>query len=186
MVTIPQFAPGCFGSAFGFKDNDTVCNGCVFREQCAPAHRLATAALRKSFGIQSLEERNEEKAAEIAERRRAQDEARLAADPGLLSLPIKVQDLIARLDRGNYDVIGKLAAGLNPFADTIPFLRIACHLLLHFDRPINKDLLVAAFSQKLDWKPNTAEAHARMTIMALTHIGAVDNQDGQITLRRRG
>ena len=36
----PLFSPGCFGSAHGFKQDET-CGTCDFRDQCRPVHLIA-------------------------------------------------------------------------------------------------------------------------------------------------
>lgn len=109
-----------------------------------------------------------------------------SVDPASMTLPKKVQELITRLDSGEYRVIDSLAAGINPFEGKgMSFMRLVCHLLLRIDGSLNREVLSTAFVTKLGHKEETADAHARMAIQALTHIGAVQNTDGNIRLRRR-
>lgn len=181
MTTIPEFSPGCFGSAVAFKKEDTVCRGCPFALQCEPAHLAAQSALRERYGIKTTQQ-------VLADQKQARDAdkaARQAAkDPATLVLPKKTQDLIDRLDRGNYDVKGKFARGENPFGQSMRFMQIVGHLLLNLKGVrLNRPLLAAAFVKKLDWQQGTADAHARMAIQALEHIGAITNNDGVISLR---
>lgn len=179
MTTIPQFAPGCFGSALAFKEDDSVCQGCVFKAQCEPVHVEARVALRARLGIPSLQE---VKAAAAAPKAAFKDQS-----PEALALPKKVQELVDKLDRGGYNVVESLKRGENPFGASMPFMKIAAHLLLALaprNKSIDRDLLTTAFVSKLGWQENTAEAHARMAIQALTHIGAVTNDNGAILLRR--
>lgn len=180
MTTIPQFSPGCFGSAIAFKKDDTVCRGCKFAELCEPAHLAAQAALRERYGIKTSQEvfaeRSQKRAEEKAAREAAKDEA-------VLVLPKKTQELIDRLDRGNYDVKGKLDRGENPFGASMKFMALVAHLLLRLPK-VDKELIATAFTQKLGWQQGTADAHARMAIQALEHIGAIINHDGVIALRK--
>lgn len=180
MNTVPPFAPGCFGSALAYKDGDSVCMGCVFQAQCQPVHVEARIALRQRLGIKTPEEIKAEK----------QPVAKVVfkdQSPEALALPKKVQELVDKLDRGGYNVVESLKSGQNPFGAAMPFMKIAAHLLLALaprQKTIDRDLLTTAFVSKLGWQENTAEAHARMAIQALTHIGAVENMDGAIILRR--
>lgn len=183
MTTIPQFAPGCYGSALAFKEDDSVCMGCVFKAQCQPVHIEARAALRTRLGIVTPEEAKIAKAAAPAAPKAAFKDQSAAA----LALPKKVQELVDKLDRGGYNVVESLKNGQNPFGAALPYMKIAAHLLIALaprGKSIDRQLLTTAFVSKLGWQENTSEAHARMAIQALTHIGAVDNIDGAIILRR--
>lgn len=169
MTQIPPFAPGCFGSALAYAEN-SFCRACVFREQCEPMHKQNLTALRARFGIDT----NPRKRANVLD----------GADG--LALPKKTQELVNRLDYGNLRITEKLAAGENPFETGLAFMKIACHLLLRLGRPFDRGTLSAAFAHKLNWKDGTADSHARMAIQALVHIGAVDLNDGYISLRKAG
>lgn len=178
MTDIPQFSPGCFGSAIAFKKNDVACGSCPFAALCEPAHLEAQKALRERHNVMTTVEANE------AKKRAKVEKETVPVDPTALSLPKKTQELLARLDRGNYDVVGHLQRGENPFGAAIPFMKLACHLLLRLNRPFSARGLSTAFETKFGWKHGTADAHARMAIQALTHIGAVDNADGMISIRK--
>lgn len=180
MTEIPKFSPGCFGSALAFKKDDTVCRSCVYASQCELAHLEARDQLRARYGIKPSAELYAERRQEMAAAKLAQEQA-VAADA--LALPKKTVELLARLDRGQYDVVGKLGRGENPFGSAIPFMRVVCHLLLK-GLLLNQATLTTAFAQKFEWQQQTAAAHARMAIQALDHIGAVQNNDGVISLRR--
>ncbi|SOC90118.1 hypothetical protein SAMN05216358_0142 [Rhizobium sp. AN5] len=181
MTTIPQYAPGCYGSAVAFKKDDTVCRGCKFASMCEPAHLEAQAVLRERYGIKTSAQVYAERDRRLAEER-AEREANRPAD--MLVLPKKTQELIDRLDRGNYDVKGKFSRGENPFGASMKFMQIVGHLLLNLKNTrIDRALIATAFVKKLDWQQGTADAHARMAIQALEHIGAICNQDGIISLR---
>ena len=181
MTTIPEFSPGCFGSAVAFKKDDTVCRSCPFAEQCEPAHLEAQQALRERYGVKTTQQ----VIAHNKQVREAEKAARQAAkDPAALVLPKKTQVLIDRLDRGNYDVKGKFARGENPFGQSMRFMQIVGHILLRLkDGGLDRQLLAAAFVKKLEWQQGTADAHARMAIQALEHIGAITNNDGVISLK---
>lgn len=165
---IPPFAPGCFGSALAYQGDNSFCRACVFQAECEPLHQQTLAALRARFGI---------KVAALAK-------AATDKNGGALAVPQKVQALIERFERCGIRITEKLAEGQNPFASNFAFMKIACHLLLKLGRPVDRKMLTAAFTSKLDWAPPTAESHARMAFQALIHIGAVDEIDGRIQIRR--
>lgn len=178
MTEIPPFSPGCFGSAIAFKKDDVACGSCKFAEACEPRHLEAQQALRERHGVKTRDK--------ISEEKKAAKETKKAApvDPAALVLPKKVQELLTRLDRGNYDIVGSLRRGENPFGSAMPFMKLACHLLLRLPMPLSQKGLSTAFATKFGWKENTSDAHARMAIQALVHVGAVDMRDGTISIRR--
>ncbi len=178
MTNIPEFAPGCYGSALAFKESEGVCLACVFRSQCQPLHEANLAALREELGVPNVVKRGRPKVVDEAR------EALFARDPGALSLPKKVQDLIARIDRGNFEVKSHFARGENPFAGKIPFLAVATEVLLKFSRPVDVPVLTAAFVMKLNWQEDTAKAHARIMLSAFQHLGFIEQQDDGYVAKR--
>ena len=172
MSQVPEFSPGCFGSALAFREDIPVCLSCNFREQCKPIHIDNLAKLREHYGIK------------VAVPRIKRAPVVVSTDESLLRLPKKVRELVERIDRSSIRITENLMKGLNPFETEFPFMRVACHLLLRLDRPINQKLLSAAFMKKMNWLEGTADSHARMAIYILVHVGAVDHIDGQISLRK--
>ncbi len=173
---IPPFAPGCFGSALAFEETAPVCTVCIFAESCRPLHERNLEILRERVGVEG-------KGSKKAKNPLA---SKPTAAPAEMTIPKKVQALIERLDRSNLRVTEHFAKGVNPFANQpgMGFLKIAGHLLLKLKEPLDRHTLAYAFQTKLGWTEGTADSHARMAIQALTHIGAVRNIDGLITLRR--
>lgn len=171
-MTIPNFAPGCFGSALAFQDDHPVCKSCVFRQQCEPQHEANLVTLRLTLGVV------------VAEPKPIippMDDA--TVDPAALALPKKVRELVHRLDHSNLNIIERLGRGENPFETTLPFLRIFCHLLLRAGT-VNRSTLQYACETKLNWNPGTAMSHSRMAFQALEHVGAIEIVDGAARLRR--
>jgi len=172
MEEIPKFAPGCFGSVIAFSAADGVCQHCPFAEQCRPAHEERKQKLREAYGIKvPVKQRKEQ-----------------AVDPvtgeAIMTVSLKAQALIERLDKSTLDICGKLQRGMNPFPDNAPkYLKFLCHLMLINQRPIPNDYLVAAFMQKFDWKQDTAKAHVRIACKVLEHVGAININDGAIRLK---
>jgi hypothetical protein len=173
-VIIPSFAPGCFGSALAFEETAPVCAVCKFAETCRPLHFANLEILRERVGVTG-------KGSKKAKNPLAE---KPAAHPAELTVPKKVMALVEKLDSSNLRVTENFAKGVNPFAGSSSFLKIAGHLLLKMRQPLDRHTLAYAFTTKLGWTEGTADSHTRMTIQALTHIGAVDNIDGLITLRR--
>lgn len=163
---IPSNSPGCFGSALAFKKDNSVCVRCPFAPSCEPLHIENLEALRAKLGIKVYKRR------EVKKRER-----------GTNALPKKTQDLVNKIEALNIRVVSSLQEGKNPFPASMPFMRIVAHLL-HKLGVIDRKLISACFATKLNWTPETAEAHSRIAIQALVHIGAVDEADGQIQVRK--
>jgi len=170
MTDIPNFAPGCFGSALAFQPDNTICQACPFNSQCQPLHEQNLAALRQRFGIQPTRRGPKLKPA-----------ASPTDDPASMVLPVKVRRLIEKLDISDLRITEKIKQGINPFEGRSPFMQVACHLLMRLGRPLPRPLLAQALVQKLGWQKNTADAHARMAFQALAHIGViVDTEAGAV------
>lgn len=170
MTNIPNFAPGCFGSALAFQTDNSVCRACPFADRCQPLHEQNLAALREKFGITAVRRGPKLKPAVSP-----------TGDGSEMVLPVKVRRLIEKLDTANLRVAENIAKRINPFEGKSPFMQIACHLLMNLKRPLDRQLLAMAFVQKLSWKQNTADAHARMALQALAHIGVItDTEAGAI------
>lgn len=170
--TIPAFSPGCFGSALAFQPDHSICSGCIFNAECEPMSRSNLLALRAHLGVTG----------DLAKKDVATKT--ILDDTGELALPKKTQELVDKLDRSNLNIVEKMQRGENPFVGLLPYMRIAAHLLINLPRPLSRDTLAIAFVSKLNWQEGTAQAHARMAMQALRHIGAVDELDGAISIRR--
>ncbi|WLR90868.1 hypothetical protein [Shinella zoogloeoides] len=173
MTDVPNFSPGCFGSALAFQPENPICRACPFNAQCHPLHETNLAALRERFGIKTTRRGPKLKPA-IAP----------ISDPAMMVLPVKVRRLLEKLDTSSLRITEKLAQGVNPFEGKLPFMQIACHLLLRLGRPLPRPLLAQAFVQKLGWQQNTADAHARMAFQALAHVGAITDSEAGAVLKR--
>jgi hypothetical protein len=171
MTTIPDFSPGCFGSALAFDEAAPVCSVCAFAAQCKPIHELNLKTMRERLGIP---------APKITQRAK-----RDTADQQGMTVPVKTQALIEKIERAGIRVTESFASGLNPFTDMgSNFLKIVGHMLLKSPRPLARNDFAMAFQMKLNWSQGTADSHARMAMQALQYIGAVDEIDGTVTLRR--
>lgn len=174
MHTIPPFAPGCYGSALAFDGESPVCQSCKFAQTCKVLHMENLAELRNRMGVKS-------------KRANAKPVVQQPTSaPAALTVPKKVQEIVDKLERAKIRVTEGFAEGRNPFMalQGANFLKIAGHLLLKMDRPLDRQTLSFAYQQKLDFTEGTADSHARMAMQALIHIGAVHNIDGLIALRR--
>lgn len=164
-MTIPSFAPGCFGSAMGFDDTAPICVVCTFREQCKPMHEINLAKLREACGIKKVQKRKKQPTADPVEEG--------------LTVPKKTLELVDKFEHAGLSVTTDLTAGKNPFAKTaMHFMTIAAHLLLRLDRPLRQSDLVMALQTKLHWTKGTADSHARMAFQALEYIGAINVTEG--------
>ena len=171
---VPYLAPGCYGSALMFNREDMVCPACPFVEQCEPAHLMALSSMREKFGIKDVAPKKISKKEKIVD------------DPERMTLPKKVRELLRSLDTESLDIVRKMKDGINPFSNLNKFryMQVACHLILHLKTPVNHKLISAGMKAHLKWADGTSNAHARMAIQALEHVGAIENKDGIISVRR--
>jgi hypothetical protein len=101
MTTDVTYAPGCFGSALTYAEDD-ICAACSFREPCKPVHEKALAALHQSLGIVKKE----------------------------FVLPDKVQKVFDELGISKESIRETLLGGVNPFQMSKGYMGIVCHVLL--------------------------------------------------------
>lgn len=173
MTDVPKFAPGCFGSALAFNQDNAICKACIFADKCQPLHEENLGRLRAHFGIVPKAEKKPKK--------------EMVSSIGL-AVSEKTRQLIDKLDRGSFNVIENLRKGVNPFDRSMPSMMLATHLLIGLNRmnkSLTRPMLAAKYVSALGLKENTADAYARMNIEALIHIGAVENVDGAIRIRRQ-
>jgi hypothetical protein len=168
MTQIPNFAPGCFGSALAYQADNTACQNCKFKEACFPLHEANLATLREKLHVPNRYKVRERKPEEVIQQG--------------LDVPKKVRDMAAKLDKADLRVIERLRKGENPFAGFSAYLKIAAHVLLK--RSASQELLTKVYLSATKMSPDSANSHARMAIQCLVHIGAVDLVDGVATLRR--
>jgi hypothetical protein len=171
----PSMAPGCYGSALTYREGSQECSSCPFAAQCQPLHEERLASLRERLGIKNVAPRK-------PMANRTHIEHLLSAAE--MTLPKKVVDLITRIDKAGIKVTESLREGKNPFETTPRFMRVVCHVLLHLPGGINRRTLTTALARKLEWTEGTASAHAAQAAHALVALGAAEEIDGILKLKR--
>jgi len=175
MTLNPQFAPGCYGSAIAFKKTDLVCTNCPFASQCEPVHLQSKIALQEQFGIVLNKPAPIIKTVPVVVP---------TVDPIVaISLPEPVQAIIQALNQTGKSVLGALQSGATPFSGREPYLQILGLLLIKLKQPMSRNLIAAAFAQRLGCSDTTAKQQAGYTVLAMLHIGAIHVVDGLITLK---
>lgn len=172
LITRPELehAPGCYGSALAYREGDPQCVSCPFVENCAPLSTERLALLRAEYGIKPP---------------KREVKGSIVTPVGeQLSVPVKVMELIGRIERAGIAMKRDLMRGVNPFNSKPAFLRVACHLLLRIPQGVSRAQLTMAFAHKFEWSPETAMTHTSVAIQTLKAVGAIDDRDGKIILRR--
>lgn len=174
---VPYLAPGCFGSALSFRKTGMVCAACPFMSQCEPVHKESLATMRSHFGIAEPEG---EKLSSV------ETLANINEPSERLTLPKKVRELLVKIDRASLDIAEKMKSGANPFSgvESFRYLQIACHLIMKFEAPVTQKLISAGLRRAMSWSEGTADAHARMAVQALEHVGAINNCDGILSVKK--
>lgn len=172
LISHPEVAhaPGCFGSALAFKEEDPQCQSCMFASDCKPRSQARLAALRAQYGIAEPKPKVARPAIKIA-------------SGETLTVPVKVAELIGRIERAGVSVTEAFAQGRNPFVSTPLFLRLFSHLLLRLPS-VTRPMLTTAFQTKLEWTPQTAASHTSLAVQTFLALGAIDDLNGQLTIRR--
>lgn len=167
-ISIPPLAPGCFGSALAFDASAPVCSICKFSASCKVLHEENMEALRDRMGLQI--------------KKVTKKPGRPAAANGMTPAK-KVLEWVDVIEKKGIKVTEAFREGRNPFdGQGIVFMRIVGHMLLK--GRVNRGDLSMAFQKLLKWQDSTADAHARIGLQVLAHIGAIDLVDGAATLRR--
>ena len=169
----PEWAqPGCYGQALTFNESLADCKSCPFAGDCKIASGEALARLREAHGI-------------VVHRKRERSKPTpTAPSSGALTLPKKVEELLARIERAGVRVGEALRERRNPFGKDFPFLRITAHLLLVVPFGVTRENLVTGFEQRLNWSRGTAAAHATQAFQALVALGVAEEIDGRLNLKR--
>ncbi len=107
--------------------------------------------------------------------------------PPDLTLPRKVQAVLARIEHAGVKVTEALRRGKNPFQHNwLRFLYVACAiLLLRQERGATREEVIDAFQKKMEWSEATAAAHFAQAVHALRALGAADVINGRLQLRNQ-
>lgn len=176
--TAPEMAPGCYGRAMSYRSGTPECDLCPLATSCAPLSIARTQAIRARLGIVAkppkppVVSKMPEPAAAIAYRQAMG-----------MSLPVKVIDLLGRIERSGIRVTETLARGENPFTETPAFMRVICHLLLRRPQGLNRRTITMALMHQFKWQETTATPHTTQAIQALAALGAIRDQDGIVSLK---
>jgi len=174
MTDTLALAPGCYGSPMSYGDDIQECRSCPFAESCKPESERRRNLLREKLGVEFRGTR--------PKRPKPEREPGAALTTGL---PVKVEALLRRIEKAGIKVTEKLAKGENPFPEnSIGFLRVTCHLLLHLETGLTREQLRMALMKKLNWTQGTAAAHAIQACQVLTALGAAVELNGRIMLKR--
>lgn len=167
-------APGCYGSALTYSADGPECRSCMFAATCKPLSLERRTALRAKLGIPDR--------APVPAKVRTQP----ASDGASLmsTLPKKVGEAVQRIERMGVKVTEALRQGVNPFTTKPAFLRLTCHLLLRMPDGFDRQSLKHGLMRKLDWSEGTASSHAAQAFQILVALGAAEEINGKLTMKR--
>lgn len=173
LTNLLDLKPGCFGSALAFNGDTVECKTCPFIAHCEPEHKLRRAKLNALFGLQDTDK------SKLRRPKRAANEDLIEGS----ELPKKVQALLVRIKKLGVPVLEALRSGRNPFVNNIPFLSVACDLLLA-NGSVDRGTLRQNLMTRLTWSKGTADAHVAQTFQALVAIDAAVERDGGLEIKR--
>ena len=181
MTTDISAAPGCYGIGLIFKGESSECKSCPFAASCGPLATEQLTRLRLELGITVKQKLP-------AIERKHTGEVTVSPTGITTYLPKKVLEHLAWIERANIKVVDCLARGENPFPiGAKHFLRAACLMLLSPKRPngiTRKDLMMAFTSPAIGHSVGAATAHVLQAIQILTALGATEETNGTLKLRK--
>lgn len=169
--------PGCFGGALTHQPDDSACKDCEFAAGCAPASAESLTRLRAALHI-TVETKTPARKASRTPAPERGDSAALVGE-----LPLKVRQLVERIERKGVKVGDSLRAGINPF-DTPVFLKVAAHLLLKLPGGFDRNTLRAALMHKFGWAEQTTASHVGQIFHLLPALGAAVEMNGRLLLKK--
>lgn len=168
VILVPEFAPGCFGSALAFSKTDMICRACPFSERCEPVHQKAKMLMKVRFNI-GFKEKTKEVKKEVG--------------TTAMTSCKRTDALLKWIEMMNVGVHDKLKEGINPFGVKTPYLALICQMLMKYQRVKISDMLNALMIVE-KYSEETAKIYTRISLKALLHLGVVENKDGVFSLRR--
>lgn len=157
MTEKPLYAPGCFGEAATYRD-DEICRACSYNAACALAHARVLKQLREFHGFDVKEPTRQ-----------------------VGSLPVKVKKIFDELGKSAEEVRSEMQAGVNPYSIQASFVGIACHILLTC-RETTRETLASVLRKYRGYNDATADVYARHSIQILKHCGVVSVDGEKINL----
>lgn len=177
LIKVPDFAPGCFGSALNHDPTDPICSNCPFVRECGAAHLVTMESLRRRFGIVVPEKIREAERAKIEN----------AVKTPVRTVGGYAAATIEAIKKAGVDVAFMLRRGENPFGVTIKSeaLRVASYVLIKSKQPVQRAVIAACIERRLGCKPETAKTYARIAEQVLLHFGAVEvDEKRTISIKR--
>lgn len=172
-------APGCFGMGLIFRSDARECQSCPFAGSCGPIAAQALIELRAELGVH-IKLPKPKAVVKAAEPVRAPVPAEILTS----DMPKKVEALLQAISTAGIRVTEALRKGTNPFIKSPAFMKVACHLLLRVPNGFSRSALESAFMTHFHWNAGTAAAHALQSFQALTALGAADECNGILKLRK--
>lgn len=152
-----HFAPGCFGSALTYADDDH-CRACAFSAQCSVKSKRALDELRSRLNIT------------VKERRRSSNE-----------MSRKAQEIFEKLGKSAGEIRATLMAGENPFPIKRGFMGDVCFVLLNSPQ-VTRAFLAQVIEYRCKVNASVAAIYARQAIQILRHCGAITEQEDGISV----
>lgn len=169
VIKVPEFAPGCFGSALAYSTTDMICRACPFESRCEPVHQHAKAILKARFGV-------------TAQREPKVKAAKPVEGPVLVNTCQRTEALLKWIEGMKIGVVDKLRAGVNPFGAKTKHLAVICHLLLN--KPVTTEpMMITALETVLKCQRKNAEDYMRICLRVLDHLGAIAKTQTGYTVR---
>lgn len=148
----PELAPGCFGSAFSYGE-DEICCSCVFAAQCFPMHQVALEELQNMYGVKAPTRKKSE-------------------------IAVKSLKIFESLGKTQGEVREAMMAGVNPYDKNSSTTGLVCQLLLNA-KELTRSIMEKVVARRQNINETTASVYVRQALQILTYCDAVEI-DGKV------
>lgn len=146
MTDRPLYAPGCYGSVFGYSE-DATCGECEFSSNCRVAHFAALSQLQDLYGVKAPTRRK-------------------------VGLPVKVKKVFDALGKSEAEVREAMLSGRNPYGPKEGTVGLVAQAILHTGGVARKQL-AAMISAMCGYNEETSAVYARYAIQIFEHCDAI-------------
>ena len=158
--TETTFAPGCFGSALAFSQDDEVCKACPFHGDCETRSVTALASLQSMFGVASKPRRRKSEA-----------------------MSQKAEEIFNALGQSADEIRKAVMSGRNPFSLRRGFLGDVVSVLLSHPN-VTRAFLTQVLEARRAVRTSVADVYARQAIQILRHCDVITVAGDTIQLRQ--
>lgn len=152
-----NYAPGCYGKAYCYSEDET-CGACPYSTECKALQFQAKEQLRQFYGVQAPTRKP-------------------------VGLPVKVSKLFKELGKTEEEVRDAMLSGKNPYPPNESAVGVVAHCVLSA-WSVSRSNVVGVVAKARNLNLETATIYTRYAIQILAHCGAITVDKDKIHLVR--